>query len=77
MKIERDGRPACLAKHLKLEGMEAHLFDRWLALFAETCNDLFEDTVAKAFIAKAERIAASLKIALFYRPDRPWSSMRQ
>ena len=55
MRIERDGRPACLAKYLKLEGMEAHLFDRWLALFAETCNDLFEDTVAKAFIAKAGR----------------------
>ena len=66
-----------VAKHLKLDGMEAHLFDRWLALFAETCNDLFEDTVAKAFIAKAERIAASLKIALFYRPDRPWPDKTQ
>jgi hemoglobin len=60
-----------VAKHLKLDGMEAHLFERWLALFAETCNDLFEDTVAKAFIAKAERIAESLELALFYRPDRP------
>jgi hemoglobin len=61
-----------VAKHLKLEGMAPHLFDRWLTLFAETCHELFEDTLANAFVAKAERIAESLKIALFYRPDRPW-----
>ena len=66
-----------VAKYLKLDGMEAHLFDRWLVLFAETCNDLFEDAVAKAFIAKAERIAASLKIVLFYRPDRAWLDRTQ
>ena len=61
-----------VAKHLKLEGMAPHLFDRWLKLFAETCHELFEDTLANAFAAKAEHIAESLKIALFYRPDRPW-----
>lgn len=60
-----------LAKHLKLEGITPHLFDRWLSRFSEICNDLFEDTVVQAFIAKAERIADSLKIALFYRSDRP------
>ena len=66
-----------VAKHLKLDGMEPHLFDRWLALFAETCNDLFEVNVAETFVAKAERIAESLKIALFYRPDRPWPGNTQ
>jgi hemoglobin len=61
-----------VAKHLQLAGMEPHLFDRWLALFRETCKELFEESLAEAFIVKAERIAESLKIALFYGSDRPW-----
>src|SRR2546430_9694902 len=32
-----------VAKHLQLEGTEPHLFDSWLALFAETCHELFDD----------------------------------
>ena len=61
-----------VAVHLRVEGMEPQLFGRWLALFAETCRELFDDDVAGVFRAKAERIAESLKLALFYRPDRPW-----
>jgi len=61
-----------VAKHVRLEGMAPHLFDRWLELFGETCGELFDESVAAAFRAKAARIAESLKLALFYRPDRPW-----
>ena len=61
-----------VAKHLRLEGMEPHLFDHWLGLFTQTCRELFDDDVAAAFVVKAQRIAESLKLALFYRPDRPW-----
>lgn len=61
-----------VAKHLPLEDMEPRLFDRWLELFAETCDELFDDDVAALFCVKATRIAESLKLALFYRPDRPW-----
>jgi hemoglobin len=61
-----------VAVHLRVEGIEPHLFARWLTLFDETCRELFDDDVADAFRAKAERIAESLKLALFYRPDRPW-----
>jgi hemoglobin len=42
------------------------------ALFNETCGELFDDGVSEEFRAKAARIAESLKLALFYRPDRPW-----
>jgi hemoglobin len=63
-----------VAKHLQLEGLEPGLFDLWLGLFAETCHDLFNDELAALFSAKARRIAESLKLALFYRPDRPWSN---
>jgi hemoglobin len=58
--------------HQKIEGIRPELFSRWLELFAETCAELFDDSTARAFQDKAVRIAASLKLALFYRPDRPW-----
>jgi hemoglobin len=59
-------------KHKMIEGMKLELFEHWLGLFEETCDELFEDRVASAFAMKARRIAESLKLALFYRPDRPW-----
>jgi hemoglobin len=61
-----------VAVHLRLKGVEPHLFGRWLALFDETCRELLDESVAEAFRAKASRIAESLKLALFYRPDQPW-----
>ena len=33
---------------------------------------MFDDALTAAFNEKAARIAESLKLALFYRPDRPW-----
>ena len=61
-----------VAKHLAIPGIQPHLFQRWLRLFNETCRELFDDPVSAEVRAKAERSAESLKLALFYRPDRPW-----
>jgi hemoglobin len=61
-----------VAVHGRVEGIELELFTRWLSLFDQTCSDLFEPAHAAEFRAKAARIAESLKLALFYRPDRPW-----
>jgi hemoglobin len=61
-----------VAKHLVVEGITMELFERWLALFNETCGELFDDRLRAEFGAKAAQIAESLKLALFYRPDRPW-----
>ncbi len=61
-----------VAKHLAVDGIELKLFERWLALFDETCSEQFDDRISAEFHAKADRIAESLKLALFYRPDRPW-----
>lgn len=61
-----------VAVHGRIEGMEPWLFERWLALFDQTCGELFDDEVAETFRSKAARIAESLKLALYYRPDRPW-----
>jgi hemoglobin len=55
-----------------LPDMHPALFERWLALFKQTAEALFEERISTEFCAKAMRIAESLKLALFYRPDRPW-----
>ena len=61
-----------VAAHLRIDRLEPPLFDRWLELFDETCGELFEDSAADALRAKAARIAESLKLSLFYRPDQAW-----
>ena len=49
-------------------GTEPVFFDRWLTLWRETADELFAPAVAERFRDKAERIAESLKLALFFRP---------
>jgi hemoglobin len=61
-----------LAKHFAIPDMHPALFERWLALFNEAADELFDDGISAEFRAKAARIAESLKLGLFYRPDRPW-----
>ena len=61
-----------MMKHMVLPGMKPELFTRWLALFEDTCRELCDDTIRAAFMERAHRIAESLQLGLFYRPDRPW-----
>ena len=61
-----------VVKHLVIPGIRPHLFERWLALFNETCGELFVEGIGEEFRVKAARIAESLMLSLFYRPDRPW-----
>jgi len=61
-----------VVKHLVIPGIRPQLFERWLALFNETCGELFDEGIGEEFRVKAARIAESLMLALFYRPDRPW-----
>jgi hemoglobin len=61
-----------LIKHMVLPGITPELFNQWLKLFDQTCKELFDDDISAAFRVKAERIAESLKLGIFYRPDRPW-----
>lgn len=60
------GRPVPV--HLAIEGIEPRHFEIWLDLFRETARELCEPEVATIFIERAERIAESLQLALFYRP---------
>jgi len=45
-------------------------FERWLALFRETCGEIFSPEAAAAIVMRAENIGKSLQLALFYRPSR-------
>ena len=53
--------------HLRLPDLTPAMFNRWLALFHETCGDVLPTEEAAAFGARAERIAHSLRMGLFER----------
>ncbi|HYM72934.1 MAG TPA: group III truncated hemoglobin [Stellaceae bacterium] len=54
--------------HVKQTKIAPDFFDRWLALWHETAGEIFAPAPAAQFNLKAERIAESLKLAMFYRP---------
>jgi hemoglobin len=60
-----------VAVHRAVQGLERPLFVRWLALFEATVRELFAPEPAANLITKANRIAASLQLALFHRLGTP------
>jgi hemoglobin len=63
-----------MAAHLRqAKAIEPAMFDRWLELWRETAREGLAGSDAAAIIEKAERIAESLKLALFFRiaPEGP------
>ncbi len=55
--------------HMKhLATITPPMFDRWLALWADTTNQSLPQALATTLQAKAVRIAKSLSLALYYRP---------
>lgn len=59
------GRP--VPAHLKLKQVREEDFDIWLGIFRRTASDLCDREVASVFVERAERIAQSLKLAMFFR----------
>ncbi|MEP6564416.1 MAG: group III truncated hemoglobin [Mesorhizobium sp.] len=59
------GRP--VPAHLKLKDVTEADFDIWLRIFGETAAALFAPQTAAVFVDRAERIAKSLKLAMFFR----------
>lgn len=65
------GKP--VPAHLRLKAITPEHFETWLALFRETAAELcgpelWGPEVAALFVERAERIAESLQLALFYKP---------
>jgi hemoglobin len=54
--------------HMRLKMVRPEHFERWLALFRQTTAELCTPEVASLFVAKAENIARSLQLGMFYRP---------
>lgn len=57
--------------HMRLKMVQPQHFDRWLALFRESAAQICPPGTADLFIAKAETIARSLQLGMFYRPGSP------
>jgi hemoglobin len=61
-----------MGAHLRhAASIRPEMFDRWLALWRETAARELAVEDAAAVIDKAERIAESLKLALFFRMPTP------
>jgi hemoglobin len=59
-----------MAAHLRhAAAIDPAMFDRWLDLWRRTARERLAPADAAAVIAKAERIAESLKLALYFRID--------
>ena len=57
--------------HLKHRGrIDPAMFDRWLNLWRETARDMLSEDAARMVADKADRIAESLKLGLFFRIGR-------
>lgn len=61
-----------MAAHLKHKAhITPAMFDRWLAIWTATTDELLTPAAAAALQAKAARIAESLQLALFFRLEDP------
>jgi hemoglobin len=58
------GRP--MMAHMKHKAIQPQHFSRWLALFRQTAADICPSDIASQFVAKAENIARSLQLGLFF-----------
>lgn len=63
------GRP--VPAHLKLKQVREEDFEVWLRYFRATAVETCPPGVAATFIDRAERIARSLILAMFFRLERP------
>jgi hemoglobin len=60
-----------MTAHMRLKMVRPEHFERWLSLFRATARDLFHQNIADLFVARAENIARSLQLGMFFRPERP------
>lgn len=58
------------AAHLPFASrLDTALFQRWLALWAETARELFAEDISCQLVDKASRVANSLMSGLLFRPE--------
>lgn len=57
-----------MTAHMRLKSVRPDHFQRWLALFRATAEELLAPEIARLFIARADNIARSLQLGMFFRP---------
>ena len=60
------GQP--MVAHIRLKTARPPHFDRWLALFRQTTDEICAPETAAAFMDRATRIAESLQMGMFFSP---------
>ena len=70
MVVLRDGRfrGSPMAAHAR-QPIRPEMFDTWLGLWRQSAHEVFTPPIADEFICRAERIAESFKLGLFFRPE--------
>lgn len=54
--------------HIRLKMVRPEHFMRWLSMFGETARELCEPDVVALFASRAENIAKSLQLGMFFKP---------
>jgi hemoglobin len=60
--------------HIRLKMVRPEHFDRWLALFRDTARQECPPEIARQFCARADNIARSLQLGMFWRAAQPFQS---
>lgn len=55
--------------HTRQKLIQPRHFERWLLIFHQTALDVCPQDTAQLFIDRAENIAKSLQLGMFYRPN--------
>lgn len=59
-----------MVAHMRLKAVRPSHFERWLELFRQTAAETCPPEAAVAFVMRADNIARSLQLAMFFRPDQ-------
>jgi hemoglobin len=57
-----------MVAHMRLKMVQPAHFERWLELFRQTAVEICPPEAAVAFIMRAENIARSLQLGMFFKP---------
>ena len=57
-----------MVAHMRLKSVRPAHFERWLSLFHETASEVCPPEAAAAFVSRADNIAQSLQLGMFFRP---------
>jgi hemoglobin len=60
---------APMVAHMRLKMVQPAYFERWLELFRQTAVETCPPQSAEAFIVRAENIARSLQLGMFFKPS--------